>query len=165
MKKSLLLFLFAAGIAFSGRTQDLYLQAGDVQTFEFDNFAFQFQIPPGSTYNPLTRLLIGKQNFSGSFLVEAFENSTSETPVFSETVDPTTTSVFYFGPSWEDFQGVARITMLSGSMDLTVILATVTTPSQDVYAQTIIPAPEPAAWLIGLAAVPALWITRRRNAT
>jgi hypothetical protein len=68
---------------------------------------------------------------------------------------------FYFGPAWQDLQGTVRLTMLSGSMNLNLLMATVTTSAPDVYSQTITTVPEPSPFgLLAVAALP-IWYLRR----
>ncbi|HWH70251.1 MAG TPA: PEP-CTERM sorting domain-containing protein, partial [Candidatus Sulfotelmatobacter sp.] len=144
-------------------SQGVTLKAGDNFSCEFNNLQFQFQVPPGAPYNPLTRLLLGMHNFSGSFLVEAFEDSAAQPPVFSTNVtSQAASSDFYFGPAWQDLQGMARVTMLSGSMDLTLLMGTVTTPTIDVYNQSIYVVPEPSPLGLLLVAGLPMWYLRRR---
>jgi hypothetical protein len=165
MKRVLLLIVLLAATPIRSFSQGVLLQAGDVYSCEFNNLQFQFHIPPGPAYNPLTRLLIGKQDFSGSFLVEAFEDNLTQPPLFSTNVSSlvATSTDFYFGPAWQDLQGAVRVTMLSGSMDLSVLLATVTTSGPDVYSQSIVPAPEPSpVGLLAAAALP-MWYLHRRT--
>ena len=140
-----------------GLSQGLILNAGDSYTCEFNDLQLEI---PGTANSTITRVLIGRQSFSGAFEFEAFENSLAEQPVFSATVTPADSSDFYFGPAWLDLQGFVRVSMLSGSMNLRVILAAVTTPTGDVYSQSIDPVPEPAVTGLIAAAASGLVVLR-----
>jgi hypothetical protein len=82
MKRVLFIITLLAATPFRGFSQGLLLQAGDLYTWDFNNLQFQFHIPDGAPYNPLTRIVVGKQDFSGSFLLEAFENN-ARSPLYS----------------------------------------------------------------------------------
>jgi hypothetical protein len=159
MKRPVLIITFMLAHALCAFSQGVFLQAGDLYTREFDDFQFQFHIPPDAPFDPRTMVLIGKLNFSGSFLLEAFEDNTAQPPIFTTNFvsQAGISSVYYFGPAWQDLQGVVRLTMLSGSMDLKQIMGTVILPSADVYSQTIIPVPEPSPLALLFLAVVPIW--------
>jgi len=163
MKRLLFVITLLAAIPFRGFSQGVLLQSGDLYTCDFNNLQFQFHVPDGAPYNPLTRIVIGKQNFSGSFLLEAFENNATQPPLFSTNVTSLAAipTDFYFGPAWQDLQGTVRLTMLSGSMNLNLLMATVTTSGPDVYSQTISVVPEPSPLSLLAAAALPIWYLRR----
>jgi hypothetical protein len=167
MKGLLFIIALLAATPFRGFSQGVLLQAGDLYTCDFSNLQFQFHVPSGVPYNPLTRVLLGKQNFSGSFLLEAFEDNSTQPPLFSTNVTSQTpvSTDFYFGPAWQDLQGTIRVTMLSGSMNLNLLMATVTTSGADVYSQTVTPTPEPSpVGLLSAVALPMWYLHRRTQA-
>lgn len=153
MKRLLFLIALLGGTPFYGCAQGLVLNSGDTYTLEFTNFHFESHLP--IPVDPYTRVLIGTHNFTGAFLLEAFEDNTAQVPLFStNAIAGSAPTDFYFGPAWEDLQGVIRIDMLSGSMNLVVILGAVITPGGNVYSQSVTPVPEPTTWsLLALGAV------------
>ena len=164
MKRVLVLGSLLALAPVCGWSQGLIMNAGDSYTCEFNDLQLEI---PGTTNSTITRVLVGRQSFSGSFEFEAFESSLAEQPLFSATVTPSDSSDFYFGPAWQDLQGFVRVTMLSGSMNLRVILGAVTTPAGDIYSQSIYPVPEPvgSSWMAGMmAGAAALRTVKRRGA-
>lgn len=164
MKRMLLIIALLGTSSLCGLGQGLTLNAGDVFTFEFNNLQFESHLPvPTDAY---TRVLIGKQNFTGSFLFEAFEDNSAQAPLFSADVvaGVNPSSDFYFGPAWQDLQGVIQITMESGSMTIPVMLGAVVTPTDDVYSQSVNVIPEPTVMALLFAGAMPLLLMRRRKA-
>jgi hypothetical protein len=121
----------------------VFLYTGDVFTFEFNDFHFESHLPVPT--DPYTRVILGKEDFTGSFLFEVFEDSTTQAALFSTNViagiGPSTD--FHLSPAWADLQGVFRVTVESGSMRIPVFLGAVITSSGDVFSQSVTPVPEP----------------------
>src|SRR5207245_11324462 len=91
-----------------------------------------------------------------SLRVEMFENNLSEPPIAAQTFSPTTSQSFASMEnlgSWLDLQGVARLSVLAGSVDVVQADFHVV-PDNFTFCTTTVIVPEPgAAALIGIAGV------------
>ena len=161
MKKIVLTSTIILGAELFGHAQ-LALNAGDVWTYTFASLPFV-----GNT-NAFITFPQGLFNFTvnGSTLqngdllsYEMFETTSALTPICSGTMtggSPTTLSCSSAG-AWQDREGAARFTMVSGSLTVesVTLQAIVSGPSLssfEVYSSTFTPVPEPAnLGLIGCA--------------
>lgn len=111
------------------------LNQGDVYTFEFTFFEFQ----AAGTNAPNARVGLGLRDFTGwegsdTIRFEAFETSTNEAPIFSTNLVASAGSAdFFFGPAWQDLQGVFRVTMLQGSASILGFFGSVVPANGDLY--------------------------------
>ena len=125
--------------------QGLLLNTGDVYTYELNSFAF---CCGGGLGPPEAALALGVTSLaSGSTLLfEAFENSLSETPIFtSADLLPDGYSIYRanLGLAWQDLQGAFKVTMTSGSASLHHLHGTVQTPDTAFYIKSVT-IPEPS---------------------
>lgn len=172
MKKLIANLLFAACFvvcsSLSAWAQGVHLSPGDTLSFGFngvDSCHFT-EASPGS----YVAVAFGDDSLGAgeSLRLEMFENSLNDPPFASQTYSPSTsvTSVAMYGPrAWLDFQGVIRIDMLSGSVDVGGGYFIVS-PDISTYCNTSVAVPEPSsAALIGLGAVVSgvVLIHRRRR--
>lgn len=171
MKTKLIALLAFIAVAHPAHSQFL-LNAGESYSYEFLSLGTPTPIgsgPTGVTFTPI---------FSGfslgeNILMEAFEDNTSQTPWGSATYNPQSPggTGLSSGIHWSDFQGVVRITVVSGSMTLESMnfLREGPIPNGGGYGRyslQVIPTavPEPGTWsLLGLAGLAALgWRARRK---
>jgi len=128
MKNPMLTIAFLACIPFAAPSQ-VVLNAGDTYTYEFTRFDFQgaYSGTPSARVGLEFRASLG---FDGTdtFRFEAFENRISEPAIFSTNLTAGAGAPdFTFGRAWQDFQGVFRVTMLSGSAVLPGFFGSVVT--------------------------------------
>ena len=133
----------------------LLLLPGQSWSYQFSTLSYTGLVST-FTANPQGSLQFAVNGSSwqpGSVLhYEMFENSTAETPIASGTLSstpPFSGSAQSLG-SWQDRQGALRFTMTAGSavVDSITLQAIVPGPSlssYNVYADTFVPVPEPAA--------------------
>ena len=162
--------LWAAGLpAYS----QLVLNAGDSWTYQFTALP---RIITGSGPTPLLGgyyfSLSGYEVGADLLRIEMFENSLAEAPIYSAllNVDPAIDSCSKTG-AWADFQGVARLTMLSGSATLDDVTFYHQQPTgSDSWTRNelrVVPVPEPTTWsllAIGMGLVIRQTHRRRNNA-
>jgi hypothetical protein len=149
--------------------QGVLLNAGDSYVFEFSSLSYARPTLPnealitgsGQVDVSFTPYSVGDGD---GFLLEAFADNLSDTPksrvfTYPENQLPDGVYVgFIWWPGgelfWPDLQGVARITMLSGSAEITAF--GVRQIVEDSVYQQIYPVPEPSA--LALFAVGAIFI-------
>ena len=156
----LLAGLFALGWSVRGQG---VLSAGDSFAYQFSSMPFIWTVPssfPGPFgYFQLDVSAAGWQPGT-SLRYEMFETSTSETPIFSDTLDqpPVSGGAAGVPNAWQDLQGAIRITALSGSAILDGITVSAFLPSQsvpgylDIY-QASVSIPEPSTATLLLAGI------------
>lgn len=111
----------------SGQSQVL-LNTGESFIFEFASLPLDHIDSTGVVPVLLGGFGVGTSIFgtSASYRLEMFENSASEAPLMSSDF-PGGLGVI---GAWQDLQGVARVTMLNGSMQLNYFVVKVTTPGE-----------------------------------
>ena len=151
-------------------TSQVLLNAGDTFTFEFTSIPLARIDPGGVPQNGFFQFSMNEFASGAGDVIrwELFENSMVETPFAVNTLPP---GLVGFPRSelnfhWQDLQGVARLTMVSGSATLAGISIGEVgrfegdDTSHSVYALNIVPVPEPPT--IGLLAAAALGAMLRR---
>lgn len=162
MKKIIIAGLCFVGGLTPGFSQGALLNAGASYSYEFTNFVFQV----GDSFGPYAEvgLTFSSLTPADSFEFTAFENNFAQTPLLSTNITSTSgLPVFALGPAWQDFQGLIRIRMLTGSMTLLDFYGNVITSEGAFYSEKPLVVPEPSTMLIlggGLAAL-GLWRARR----
>lgn len=162
---NIIIALLAFSLAAKG--QGIILNAGDSYTYEFSNLP---------DYNTTQYVFLGAQaafsldpsSLSPGYQMrfEVFENSVSDTPLFSSICSASNQFVGADLPGdMLDLQGVVRFTMLAGSarvawFDLAVFKP-LQTGGSDVYFQQVVPTPEPS--VIALVTIGALSIRLSRH--
>jgi hypothetical protein len=162
MKMQILRFQLFFCVATHCFGQGFLLTAGNTYTFEFTNLDFQ----GSSLTGPSTRIGLELLGFSGTEALqfEAFENSSSESPIFSTNLIASVGSPdFTFAPAWQDLQGVFQIDILSGSATLQGYFVSVTTTDGDFYSSKFNAVPEPPAISLIFLGSGVLIYVRKRN--
>jgi len=132
----------------------LLLNPGDTWAYKFDSLPKTGSISMFVT-NPVgsVAFTVDASSFQkgDELRYEMFENSLSEQPICSGLITsvPPSTATCQAAASWQDLQGVIRLTMISGSMSVTGITLLVIRPgpslsSYDVYSSTFVPVPDPS---------------------
>ncbi len=158
MKKQLCLLWFLCN-CFAAAAQGLLLNQGDIFTYEFSNLPDRTVRPPGQDVASGASVI-----FSGNYLapgerlrIELFENSLDEAPFRTLEESPpvmlASTGVPY-GPCWLDNQGAIRLTMLSGSVQITELQFT--SLQNDIIASATVFVPEPSTLLFSCLGLGAL---------
>jgi hypothetical protein len=162
------LTLLVAG-TFAGAAQGVHLSAGETLSFGFSgvNGCHFTEAAPGSVV--IVGFATDLLDPGESLRVELFENDLMELPFATETFSPGSaeTGVYVAGPfsHWLDFQGLTKITMVGGSVDVLGGLFFVS-PDRFTYCDRFIAVPEPsAAVLAGLGTLFAMivWFSGRRR--
>ena len=113
-------FLFCWTITVTG--QGVHLSPGDSLSVGFNNLDCHFS--EGNIVETAVNITLGTDVLSPgeSLRLEMFEDSSNEAPFASQIFSPAAplSSFYLLGPSsnWGDHQGVIRLTMLSGSVDV-----------------------------------------------
>ncbi len=188
MQKQLVLLAIAGGLVGTvGATPYTSIfTAGEGFTFEFSlSPATDLSAPP-STHTGVGGTIWMENNFDFGpdtmvFRIEAFENSSAESAIFSRLVtcdrfDPATCEgQWAVEGAWQDLQGVFRLTVVSGVFDLfNGCWIGVNTPgnspaNQQSYGrfftseEMFTPVPEPSTYVIGFMGLGALILSRRRK--
>ena len=134
----------------------LVLSPGQTWDYAFNSLPFA-----GATNAFLTTLhgefgfTINASSFQAGEMLgyDMFENSTAEAPICSgnmTTAQPNSV-ICSSGQAWQDFQGVVRFRMLSGSVTVDNVTLRAITPSPSlssysVYESSFAPVPEPDIW-------------------
>lgn len=174
MKTLLLIAAILTTGAFTGASQVL-LHGGDTYTYQFNTLPFESHVtngvaaPFGFFSLPIFPSDLGP---TGMLRMEMFENTTSETPIFSRTLTSSSslgdTHATAVG-AWGDVQGAIRLTMLSGSLTINIFsleAVTAASPSGfDVYGDRVIPVvPEPGPFaLVGLSSLTVAFCRRNHK--
>jgi hypothetical protein len=120
------------------------LQPGDVYTYTFTNLPLV--VPGPVTEAPVGGFTASVSSFDPAteqLLVEMFENSTSEAPLTSFMQEDFIDGASWLN-AWADFQGVVRLTMMTGSATLESLTFFHDAPTglgtTDRYELTVVPA-------------------------
>ena len=149
------------------QAQGVHLSAGDTLTIGFDGVSsciFTELAPPSAVSVSFATDLLG---LGESLRLEMFENSLNELPFQTGTYNPTTSVSFVslYGPSaWLDYQGLIRISMLSGSVDVNYAHFGIGPNPNTLCSITIFAVPEPTTCLLaelGAVISAVLWFYRR----
>jgi hypothetical protein len=116
----------------AGRCQ-FWLNTGDVYTYEFTNFT----AAGTTTASPGAILQLGMSGADGNegFLLEIFENNTSEPPLLRFPDIRFLPNPIVLGNAWQDRQGVVRFTITSGSVSLDILIGSIVYPNGQMYAE------------------------------
>jgi len=156
-------------------TGQLQLNTGETYTYQFDTLPLTFQFPPeGHFFNGRVSVSLNPATIEtgDSLRLDMFENNLGEAPICSTTLSGN--GVCTANLAWQDLQGVFRLTMLSGSVEvsrisLQVVTSTTFQPGAGEYdlAFTPVPEPSPTALLSVPALIGALWtaLFRKRKST
>ena len=164
-------------VSFTAAGQGVLLTAGDTFSYSFDTMPYlgRFTVPGGAgsaaegSFN--TSFEGDLFDPSDSVRLEIFERSLDDAPRQSSTFGGYTTSVSslsILAPyAWSDFQGAVRLTVLSGSVELTKISVyrenPVTLQRYDLYGMVVpIPEPYPSSLLLAVALVGSLRLCARK---
>lgn len=145
------LFAMLAGALPAGAQGSFFLNAGDSVVFQFNGLALVSMLPNSglSAFSVQAFPLFAPAE--ASFRLEMFENNLSEMPICTvQTTWPWRDPEWAcFAPgAWQDLQGVARLTMLTGSARFGEVFAEVQIPQGagvGQYGAVISPVPEPAS--------------------
>lgn len=130
MKKFCLLCALLLLVPVAGRAQ-LWLNPGDSYTYEFTNFTLADPSQTGAG----AHLYLGMSGADGTegFLLEIFENNTSEAPLASFPDIRFVPNPIILSDAWRDRQGVVRFTLTSGSVSIDILFASLVYPNGDTY--------------------------------
>ena len=149
--------------------QGVLLSSGQSYVFEFSSLSYlrPAQVSDGGSF--YAYFSAGTFSDGENVLVEIFQNSLSDTPLTSSyshvgPADPLESYAIGFSwssasmPFWPDFQGIARVTMISGdcqldSLDVRQIV------NGGLYLQSF-PVPEPSPFSLGICIVASLMMVR-----
>lgn len=169
MKTILFTCLFLAIRSVSWGT-DFYLSAAESYVFNFTSFSFLRSSLPT---DPSDGTLFGFTGGNYTVRTELFANSLSDPPLFDDTFSHSGSSEatgfgiqFGFAP-WPDFQGVARVTAISGTLELDGMRVDEVVNGGYYSTGWIEPVPEPSAMAMvaaGAAGLLACHARRRRPA-
>jgi hypothetical protein len=108
-------------ISIACRGQSLTLSAGESFVFNFNNFAL---LRPATAGDPSDGTILGFTGGDWTETTEFFQDSLLDTPMFTDTRSHSGASeslgfgvTFGYAP-WPDFQGVVRVTAVSGTVNL-----------------------------------------------
>jgi len=133
----------------------LTLSEGDAYTFEFTTLEYD-RPEMVALYGGRIDVWFADFQVEDGLRIELFEDSIAESPVSSATFSgvspppnpPTPNPFFVTAPNgtWADLQGVVRFTMLTGSMTITQLGATVIRDEGGIVSQyySTLPIPEPS---------------------
>lgn len=155
----------------SAQAQGVHLSAGGSLTIGFDEInscRFTEGIGGSHVYIDFGNDLLGPSETLG---LEMFENSVGEVPLATATYSPVTSVTFVDlrGPySWADHQGVIRITMFTGSVEVTGA-DFIAAPNVFTYCPFSIAVPEPNSFMLitfggSVAAVVSIYSRKKSNA-
>jgi hypothetical protein len=132
MKRVCLVCTVLLLLPIAGRCQ-LWLNPGDSYTYEFRNFT----LGSSAETNHGTKLYLGMSGADGGegFLLEIFENSTSEAPLVTFPDIRFMPNPTLLGNAWQDRQGVVRFTITSGAVSVDILFATIVYPNGELYAE------------------------------
>jgi hypothetical protein len=156
MKHILIAIIMAAGVSFDGLSQGILLNAGDSYSYQFESLPFDgyftFGTPQAYFYLALSPSKLGS---NGALRFEIFEDTPAGPPLFSRTVTASSgmSDMSCTVPNaWADVQGSIRLTMVSGSVSISVFslqCITAAGPSGfGFYGDRIYPVPEPSAFTL-----------------
>jgi len=147
MKKLSLTLISIIALPLSSLAQDsLHFSAGQSFSYTFSTLDFVQSGALVEQSGGVSFYRLAQPSPNDAVLLELFENNLQEAPVASQVFtdrfgDPTG---FGRGGLWQDLQGAVRLTVVSGSMDLTGLRFTVGTGPLDFnYYQTFVAVPEP----------------------
>jgi hypothetical protein len=169
-----ILFLFIVALAVNARSQSFFsLTQGQSLSFAFVRSDMQLGYSGPPISGPIgsldaayhSDLLTGNERLR----VELFENSLQDPPSYVTTlVGSSDPSFVVSSPGlWGDFQGAARLTMESGSIDMYMVRASVSVPCVDfscIYVTDFVPVPEPTSLFPLVASVLIFGAHRARRA-
>ncbi len=135
----------------------LTLNAGDIYTYQFSSLPLQgtwdVQEPPGLPRGQVNGFFLpGSFQPGSSLLVEMFEDSTSSSPIASQTLispvgfSPPPGPLLWSLDAWQDLQGAVRLSMLSGSVTIDLFQVTANRDDSGVlnsFGSSALPVPEP----------------------
>jgi len=157
-------FALAGGL--TAGAQGVHLNGGDILSWEFNGVSMcqftQESFIGGRFFVSLGMDMLGPGD---TLRLEMFENGLNEAHLVVETYDGSTPLgvLFLQSPqSWLDFQGVIRLTMLSGSVDVSNVRFDVL-PNLNTLCFNVVAVPEPSTCLLaglGGAIGAGCWISR-----
>jgi hypothetical protein len=162
MKKLIIAGLCFAGCLTQGFGQGALLNAGAEYSYEFTNFVFQ----AGDNLGPYAEvgLTFSSLTPADSFEFTAFENAFAQVPLLTTNVSSSSgLPVFALGPAWQDFQGLIRIRMVSGSMTLLDFYGTMVTAEGAYYSEKPPVVPEPSTMIVLAGGLVTLGLIRARS--
>src|SRR6266850_227240 len=113
----LILLIFATLVACLPVSSQITLNAGDSFTYQFTSLPDVIVPADGFGTRPVGVFIVNLSGFNvgtDMLRVEMFENSLSEAPAVTFVAEQSLDGTSFDG--WADFQGVVRLTMLSGSV-------------------------------------------------
>ena len=154
MKTNTLVSVFALAGSLTAVAQGVHLNAGDWIAIGFDSVggcSFTELAPPSNVGVAFGNDSLG---VGDSLRLEMFENSLNELPFAVSEYSSATplTFVQLGGPiAWRDFQGLVRVSMLSGAVDVRYAHFIVGLNANTICSATVFAVPEPSTfWLAGL---------------
>jgi hypothetical protein len=167
MKTITLIFTLAFCWSLNLAAQGVHLSAGDTLSLEFNGvLGCNFTEGSAPTFAGVGNDILG---LGESLRLEMFENSLIDSPFATQLYSPIAPATFVqiYGPSaWLDYQGVIRVTMLSGSVDVNYAHFVVS-PNVNTFCNAdVFAVPEPSAGLLitlGSSIGTVVWICRRRR--
>lgn len=160
--------IIGIGLAGTARAQ-LTLSAGESYTYNFDSLGFFGEVnggyPPSGINFATFSTVAGSQDPGDAYLVEIFENSTSETPLATSTGAGDVTAQATGG--WHDLQGYARVTVTSGTLTFDTLQVGVYRPTgapseYEFYNSGLVPVPEPGTFVLWGCALAGVVVGLRR---
>src|SRR5439155_8244398 len=121
MKTIFLASAFAFCLSVGALAQGVHLGPGDSIAIGFDHVDSCQPFPEPINPGGIAFVLFGADAFDlgDSLRLDIFENSLSDPPIVSVGyVAPATVVDIGAGGAWQDFQGIVRVAMLSGSADV-----------------------------------------------
>ena len=160
----LLLTCALTGWRLPASAQGVILTAGESLTIGFDGVD---SCHPADA-SPFTYVFLGFRSDEfgpdESLRLEMFEDSLNDVPFASQTYNPVTalSGINLYGPgAWFDYQGLIRVSMLRGSVEVAGAQFIVY-PNTSMYCEAVVLVPEPSTWIFaglsaGAAILCALW--------
>ena len=173
-KSKVIIFLLLFAALCQGRSQ-ITLRSGQSYTYQF---SYPVSVTPGRVFTPYCWFLPGISGFDPGEIVrlEMFESTPNEVPFCSVLYDPQSipTSTCYFqGGCWGDFQGAVRVSVSAGSIQLDgFTLAHAHGAGIDsqgnylasTFNESVTLVPEPSTWALLVFGLGLLLFLRRREA-
>jgi hypothetical protein len=160
--------IFSIGLVGAAQAQ-LTLSAGESYTYSFDSLPYFGDVngayPPTGINFATFSTVAGSQDPGDAYLLEIFENSTSETPLAMNTGAGTVTAQATGG--WHDLQGFARVTVTSGTLTFDNLQVGVYRPTgapseYEFYNSGVVQVPEPSTLALWGCALAGMFIGLRR---